>query len=68
MNSGADKTLVVVEQFDYPGLALWSQQALSDKIEATAWALGCDRHRPHIRGCVWRNDLPCRCRMEAMNV
>jgi hypothetical protein len=31
-------------------------------IEAHAFAVGCPRHRPAFRGCVWEDNKPCVCR------
>jgi hypothetical protein len=61
------KKAMIIEEFSYPHAALGRQNAPVDKIEAIAWAAACPRHRPHIRGCVWENDKPCACRIDAEN-
>lgn len=55
----SDKTTT----FDYPVKALRSTKDESNGIEAIAWAMQCDRHLPHMRGCMWRDNISCECRV-----
>ena len=41
--------------------AMANNQILSNRIEAYACAIRCERHNAHLKACLYRNDEPCAC-------
>jgi hypothetical protein len=42
-------------------LAAECRRHAGNVVEVYALVTKCSRHNPHIRGCAWHNNTPCKC-------